>query len=43
MTERKITVPPAIKTDGSDKTTSGDMEKDHEIERLEELLSKQKE
>ena len=28
LTERKITVPPAIKLDGSDQTTSGDMEKD---------------
>ena len=40
LTERKITVPPAIKLDGSDQTTSGDMEKDQEIERLEGLLSK---
>ena len=43
MTERKITKP--IKLDGSkasNETTSGDMEKDQEIERLEGLLSKQK-
>ena len=28
LTERKITVPPAIKLDGSSQTNSGDMEKD---------------